>query len=227
MWTKITTIKDLEQSNRWKVELFTKSEERMLSAYDMVSIRSILTERKENIKPIDYPNEKFNYIGLENVTPLTGDLKKFVVKKGEQIKSTTRVFHKGDVLYGRLRPYLNKVYLAIGDIEEGVCSGEFHVLKMDTTKVKPYFIRTVLSSSYVQSYVNSMQTGSALPRLGINDLLDIEIPIPPLDIQEEIEDYLIKKTKRLKHLKRELEELPNKMISEVVLSLEEGESKLS
>ncbi|MED4851777.1 restriction endonuclease subunit S [Caldifermentibacillus hisashii] len=227
MWTKTISFTELKKYGRWKVELFTTSEEKMLSAFEMVKIGLLVRERKENIKPYDFPDENFNYIGLENVTPLTGELINFNPKKGNEIKSTSRVFYKGDILYGRLRPYLNKVYLAIGEVENGICSGEFHVLQPDFQKIMPHYLRTVLSSSYIQNYVKSMQTGSALPRLSIRDLLAIEIPVPPLEIQQEFENYIIEKTERLRELRREINALPNIMISKVVHSLETGSLELS
>ncbi|WP_181294677.1 restriction endonuclease subunit S [Heyndrickxia sporothermodurans] len=224
MWIKVVNSKDLKQDGRWKVELFTTTDKQVESPYKMIKIKELVKERKENIKPFEFPDRPFNYIGLENVTPQTGELVNFNPKKGNEIKSTSKVFHEGDVLYARLRPYLNKVYLATAnyEIEEGICSGEFHVLQPDTSKVLPNYLRTVLSSSYIQNYVKFMQTGSALPRLGIKDLMELEVPLPPLEVQSHFETFIINKIKRIATLKKELNSLPEMMISTVENSLESG-----
>lgn len=224
MWIKVVNSNDLKQDGRWKVELFTTTDTQVVSPYKMVKIKEIVKERKENIKPFESPDKPFKYIGLENVTPQTGELINFKPKKGNEIKSTSKVFHECDILYARLRPNLNKVYLATVEyeIEEGICSGEFHVLQPDTSKVLPNYLRTVLSSSYIQNYVKFMQTGSALPRLGIKDLLELEVPLPPLDVQSDLETFIISKINRIKTLKKEVNSLPDMMISTIENSLESG-----
>lgn len=222
MWLKTITYKELKEQARWKVELFTTSEEKIYSKFEMVKLRTLLKERKENSNPFNFPNQTFNYIGLENIIPATGELLNFSPKKGSEIKSRAKVFYPGDILFGRLRPYLNKVYLAVGEIETGICSGEFHVLVPDYAKVQPYYLRAVLSSEYIQKYVKSMQTGSALPRLGLKDLLEMEIPLPPYEVQHELEGFLFENTSRLVKLRKELNTLPEKIITNVENILKTG-----
>ena len=68
---------------------------------------------------------------------------------------------------------------------EGICSGEFYVLTPDHQRLTSRFGRELLASSYVQAVVRGMTTGSALPRLQLDDLLDIEVPLPTLDAQRQ------------------------------------------
>ena len=161
MWTSKVNFSDLCAKEKWKVELFTNSKKESHSIYDMVPLKDIVQERKENFKPLSKPEESFNYIGLENIKSMTGELINFTPKLGKEIKSSTKKFYESDILYGKLRPYLNKVYLSERDaIEAGICSSEFYVLIPDYSKVLPNYLRLILSSSYIQDYVNSMQTGS-------------------------------------------------------------------
>lgn len=224
MWTKVINVKDLNQDGRWKVELFTTTDTQVGSSFEMIKIKELVKVRKENIKPYDFLETLFNYIGLENVTTQTGELVNFKPKKGIEVKSTSKVFYEHDILYARLRPNLNKVYLATEEygISEGICSGEFHVLQPDVTKVLPNYLRTVLSSDYIQKYVKFMQTGSALPRLSLKDLLELEIPLPPLDIQYDLEDFIVRNIKRIRLLKKEVESLPQSMLSALEESLQSG-----
>jgi restriction endonuclease S subunit len=116
------------------------------------------------------------------------------------------------------------VYLADELVSEGICSGEFYVLKPNTKKVLPNFLRATLASQYVQQYVQNMQTGSALPRLQIQDLLEIEIPLPPIEIQQDYEEFLIQKNSYRRKLSIELSELPQRIVDTVVHALEYGEN---
>lgn len=224
MWIKEIEISKIRNDGRWKVELFTDILEKTTSVYNLVKIGEIVSERKENIKPSQYKDKEFNYLGLENIVPVTGEVISFKPKKGEEIKSASKIFALNDILYGKLRPNLNKVYLAneTNLLSEGICSSEFHVLIPDANKVLPNYLRSILSSKYIQNYVHYMQTGSALPRLSLKDLYQIEIPLPPLSVQQELENKLKLQIERIKELRAELENSPKNMLSELEEVTEKG-----
>lgn len=224
MWIGKASISDFQKKSCWKVEFFCNEGASISnSIFELVSLQEIVTERKETLNPQASPDKLLNYVGLENVQSLTGDLIDFHPKYGKEIRSRSKIFQKGDILYGRLRPYLNKVYLAEEFISEGICSGEFYVLKPNTNKVLPNFLRATLASQYVQQYVQNLQTGSALPRLQLQDLLEIEIPLPPIEIQQDYEEFLIQKNSYRRKLSIELSELPQRIVDTVVHALEYGE----
>ncbi len=70
-----------------------------------------------------------NYIGLENIESNTGQLVNFSETSGDGIKSNKFQFTKEHILYGKLRPYLNKVYLPNFT---GVCSTDIIPIKPDS-----------------------------------------------------------------------------------------------
>src|SRR5437016_5352727 len=79
------------------------------------------TSRKRVI-PHDYPNLKF--IGLEHIE--AHSMRLLGSASAAEMKSSAERFEAGDVLYGRLRPYLNKVFSPEFD---GLCSSEFIVFR--------------------------------------------------------------------------------------------------
>ena len=91
-------------------------------------------------------------------------------------------FSKGDVLYGKLRPYLNKVLVAD---EDGVCTTEIIPFRCHGDYVPQYF-RLALSSPYFLDYVNGKSYGMKMPRLGTDDARKAVIPVPPLAEQTRI-----------------------------------------
>ena len=90
-------------------------------------------------------------------------------------KSTKNRFYKGDILYGKLRPYLDKVVLAD---EDGVCSSEIMPIRA-FVGLAPQFIRLVLKSPYFVQYANSSTHGMNLPRLGTDKARQALFPLPP------------------------------------------------
>lgn len=224
MWTGETNLKNLQKRSSWKVEFFCgESLPRTVSAFPFFSIGEVVKERRETIDPQSQPKTLLNYIGLENVQSTTGNLGGFAPRYGKEIKSRSKIFHSGDVLYGRLRPYLNKVYVADDDlVDDGICSGEFFVLTPDTKCVLPHFLRALLSSSFVHQFVSRLQTGSALPRLQLADLLSIEVPLPPIEQQTTYETFLRNQSAYQRKLAEELAELPQKTLETFTQSLRSG-----
>ncbi len=96
--------------------------------------------------------------------------------------SDKNCFLAGDVLYGKLRPYLNKVLVAD---EDGVCTTEIIPFRCYGDYVPEYF-RLVLSSPFFLEYVNARSYGMKMPRLGTEDARKSVIPLPPLAEQSRI-----------------------------------------
>ena len=223
MHTKIVPFAALVAQGRWKVEFFcNEGVSPKCVRYPTVALKDILRERRAALNPQAYPDHVFNYLGLEHVQPVTGDLVEYEARNGSQVLSRSKVFREGDLLYGRLRPSLNKVFVADDFLPEGICSGEFYVLVPDQKCIRPHFARAVLASRYVQDVVGTMTTGSALPRLQIEDLLAIEVPLPPLDEQRDIEETLLEQRRRRLLIARELASGPGDALRALVHLLEDG-----
>ena len=222
MTVSVTT--ELAASDRWKAELFFESDVADLgTAHDIVQIGDLLSVRKEALDPQAYSDHLFNYVGLEHVASRTGDLVGFAPRLGADVRSRSKVFYADDILYGRLRANLNKVYLAEPPVAEGICSGEFYVLVPDRDAVVPRFLRAALASEFVQAHVGRFQGGSALPRLPLDDLLGLSVPVPPLEEQERIARALHDLDVQRRQLAFEVTLLPEVASASLVGALESGE----
>lgn len=147
----------------------------------------VLEVSRERIEPAEHPDTLFNYVGLENIEGHSGDLLPYGVRAGADIKSTKNVFHQGEILYGKLRPYLNKVHLADGD---GICSTDIYVLRPRQRKIHPAFAANYLRSPSVLSVVSNAMAGANLPRIGQETLLRIPVAVPPMAEQQRIAKLL-------------------------------------
>ena len=134
-------------------------------------------------KEIVSDSSELPYVGLENIESNTGFYVPSVEEK-ESFNSALR-FEVGDILFPKLRPYLNKVHLAEF---KGVCSTEFHVLK--GKNLNNLYLSTFLSSRLVVNQTSCLMTGNTLPRLQPQDVQRLPILLPPPNIQNHIASFM-------------------------------------
>ena len=140
-----------------------------------------------------------DYLGLASVESQTGELSGIHEKASGQ----AFIYKKGDVLYGRLRPYLNKVLFAE---KSGVCSTEFHVMRViNCEKVLPEYVAAILRSDLILSQTRHMMTGNTHPRISNDDVKNLYIPVPELAVQIEIVTELHNRRVQARRLKEEAE----------------------
>ncbi len=121
-------------------------------------------------------------LDLEDIEKDTGNVLARVKKADRASASTKHRFHKGQVLYSKLRPYLNKVVLADQD---GYCTSEILPLEFNSILL-PKYARYYLMSPTFLRYANRCSYGVKMPRLGTEDGKRAIIPVPPVREQEEI-----------------------------------------
>ena len=120
------------------------------------------------------------YIGLEDIESKTA---RFIGSPNPRtVQSLTFRFHPGQVLYGRLRPYLQKALLAE---VEGHCSTEIFPIQPTNELVDKYLLHWLLSDD-ITAKIDATCRGARMPRANMNEVLDFDIPIPPLSEQKRI-----------------------------------------
>lgn len=143
------------------------------------------------------------YVGMEHVLPRVGKFNPTIEGTQEDAESTVNVFAKGDVLFGKLRPYLAKCVVADTD---GVCSSEFLVLTPAGDIRPAYLNATMLMQDFIDA-VDASTYGAKMPRADWGFIGQQRLPLPPPDEQQAIADYLDTETARIDTLIREKDEL--------------------
>ena len=123
------------------------------------------------------------------------------MKKDRNANSTKHKFHKGQVLYSKLRPYLNKVVLADDD---GYCTSEILPLEFSEIIV-PEYARYYLMSPTFLSYADMCSYGVKMPRLGTPDGKKAVLAVPPVDEQKRIVEAIESAFEQLDNIASTLE----------------------
>jgi len=119
---------------------------------------------------------------LEDIEKESSRLLNKVRYTERQFKSSKNRFKRGDVLYGKLRPYLDKVLVAD---EPGVCTTEIIPIR-GYLGLLPEFLRLALKSPNFKRYANDSTHGMNLPRLGTDKARLAMIPLAPEQEQHRI-----------------------------------------
>ena len=181
------------------------------SKYKSVHLKDAVGFRKE----ITTDSFELPYMGLENIESNTGFYVPSVEEK-ESFNSALK-FEAGDVLFPKLRPYLNKVHFAKFN---GVCSTEFHVLK--GKNLNNLYLFAFLRSKLVVNQTTCLMTGNTLPRLQTQDVQRLPILLPPFNVQEKIADEVIKRQSEAAKLRQEADAIVEETQREVEQILLEG-----
>ena len=151
----------------------------------------IFENNTTNIKPENMNINNNKVLGLEHIEKNSGKLINNNDTFLEDVKSNKIIFKKNDILYGKLRPNLNKVFLA--DFE-GYCSTDFIVLRAKE-KINHLFYSSFFLSEKFNSSVLKTVSGVQLPRTKYTLIKKIKIPHPKLSLQNDIGNLLYEEKK--------------------------------
>jgi len=135
------------------------------------------------------PGSRHQYVGMENIESGNG---KYLVKEDTTPEGLSTSFLEGDVLFGKLRPYLAKSWLANFS---GICSSEFLVLR--SRKVNAKFLNYYTLTEEFINQVESSTYGSKMPRASWDFISLMGVPIPEYDNSKKIANFLDHETAKI------------------------------
>jgi type I restriction enzyme, S subunit len=184
-----------------------------------VKLMEVCNQDKKIIEPGSDEAGSLMYFSLEDVKAETGRiLKKPVDLIDGEGKSTTFYFDNRHVLYGKLRPYLNKVAVPI---EAGRCTTEIIPL-LPFGDVDREFLAWLLRRQETVEFAMQGKTGSRMPRADMDSLLGLKVPLPPIAEQKRIAGLLrdkmvtVEKARKAAHARLEaIKNLPASLLRQV------------
>ncbi len=108
-----------------------------------MKLKDIAYEVKDSFQPSK--NDDFNYVGLEHVPPNGLHISGFA--SSLDVKSNAYSFKRGDILFGKLRPYFRKVAIAPFD---GVCSTEFSIIRPKNAEERDFVFYTIAQTKFIE-----------------------------------------------------------------------------
>jgi type I restriction enzyme S subunit len=153
------------------------------SAASTVSLAEILTPRNQIIHPRDDPTGPDVFVGLEHIEPGTGRrLGSEPIEKSTMTGRKAR-FRAGDIVYGYLRPYLNKVWLADFD---GLCSVDQYVFRVAKDRADAAYVAWFMRSPLFLNRAPVDCGPGQLPRIRLDEITRVPLDLPSLPEQKRI-----------------------------------------
>ncbi len=156
--------------------------------WQQLPLGEVFKPNRPRVSPAEKP--KLPFIGMEHVEAHT--MKLLGTVPAASMKSSSVHFQPGDVLYGRLRPYLNKVYRP--DFE-GLCSAEFIVFP-ETKGVDSKYLQYFLNSNDFVAFASHLNEGDR-PRVDFKQISPYPFPLAPLPEQRRIVQAIETQLRRL------------------------------
>jgi len=165
--------------------------------WEVVELDDVAKLNRQKYTPIQ--SESINYIGLEHINQEQGTIKG--IGNSNDTLSQKNCFNKGEILFGKLRPYLRKFYLA--EIE-GVCSTEILVIQAKDNILNLILFQIVKTEAFIEHSV-SKTFGTKMPRTSWTILKEFKLALPPLKEQKQIAKILSTSDEKIELLRTKKE----------------------
>lgn len=142
---------------------------------------------KSNLVP---PESYYDYpqIAPDSIEKNSAKLLIYKTVRESGVISWNHLFFKGQIIYSKIRPLLNKVIIAPFD---GLCSADMYPIETDNNS--KYIVYIMLSDYFLTQVALLTENRVKMPKINQNELSGIMIALPPIKEQQQIADYLDKK----------------------------------
>lgn len=141
-------------------------------------------------------------LNLDMVEAQTGTILNKVLFDSSDISNSTTTFNQDNILYSKLRPYLNKVVIPM---EPGYCTSELVPLQPKKDVLDRIFLAYLLRTPFFVKYINSRVAGAKMPRVNMTDFRDFDVILPPIELQQQFAGKAKKIQAEIEMIKASLE----------------------
>jgi len=210
----------LKQTSRWDTLFLIGNMPVLNTSYPIKQFKDIVKNfnkgpKNETIRinSKEHPDTEFIYIGMEHIEKETGNLLDIVKVEGRDIKSQTLRVPQDYLIYGKLRPYLNKYWLNETSYDNIICSSEFFVFDIIESVNKKFF-KYILSSSFIQHQISDKTSGARMPRINETIFFNLQFPLPDIEKQIEIAIHINDLKTKIKSLRGYAEKNRNEALKQ-------------
>ena len=151
----------------------------------------------------DIPKDnEYWWLNLDMIESYSGRLLDRVIEKSDAIGSSTHPFDDSMVLYSKLRPYLNKIFVPDS---YGYATTELVALKPNPNELNKYFLFNLLRGDCFVNFANKSSSGAQMPRMQMKVLREFQCILPPMDLQNKFVEISEQADKSKFELKQDIE----------------------
>lgn len=185
---------------------------RIPAGWEVVELGEVAKLNKKKYTPTE--TETIKYIGLEHINQDNGTING--IGSSNEALSTKNCFDTGDILFGKLRPYLRKFYLS--DFS-GVCSTEILAIQAQKNILNTFLFKIIQTEEFINHSVSKV-FGTKMPRTSWDILKEFKFALPPFEEQKQIAEILSTTDEKLETLraKKDIFETLKKGLMQKLLS---------
>lgn len=195
-------------SNRWEWDSLSEAISKALGncKYPVKQLGNSVAFVNRSWKKTAHPTKTFPYVEIGGINADDNSITASVVNVDEAPSRATQTILSGDLIIGTTRPYLQRFAIVTDKEDNFVCSSGFQVIAPDYK----YDLRYVLDVLKIETTIKqfeSLMTGALYPAVNAEQLKQVRIPFPPVEVQKEIADKIEQLKCKAKALSREAESL--------------------
>jgi len=150
------------------------------------------------------PNELVWHLNLDQIESQSGQVFNKIYDLASEAGSSTHVFDTGNVLYSKLRPYLNKV---VCPDSSGIATTELVPLRPIPGQIDRSYLTYFLRSQQFVRWVSNAVAGAKMPRVSMKVFWNHKLPTPPPDLQHHFAEIVSSVEEQKAKMRKHLEQL--------------------
>jgi len=156
--------------------------------YPIVLLKDYIIINNDKIKPLESPEKEFTILGVSKQTGV------FVneILKGEEIKQNYYRVYKNQFCYNPYRINVGSIGFSEFDIENQIISGAYNIFGCNESELNPKYLDALFKTNKFLDFVNGKANGGVRMDFKIESMQEWQIPLPPLEIQNEIVEKIEK-----------------------------------
>ena len=163
-------------------------------------------QKMNNVAPICQYDGSFEervwLLNLDMVESQTGRIINYNIVGKDAIGGSVCTFDENNILYSKLRPYLNKVVIPNG---KGYATSELVPLRPDNKIINRIYLAYLLRSNEFVEMIKEKVAGAKMPRVSMSDFREFNVPVPPLELQNQFASFVEEIDKSRSRIQKSLE----------------------
>ena len=210
----VTTLQQIEliialrQQEIQKLDNLVKARFVELFGLPVSNTKGWKTEQMNDVAPSvsylgDFDDEVW-LLNLDMVEAQTGRILDYLIVSKDEVGNSTCTFDTSNVLYSKLRPYLNKVVMPD---RCGYATSELVPLQPVKSKINREYLAFMLRSDEFVNMINEKVAGAKMPRVSMGEFRKFDVPVPPMDLQKQFGDFVHRVDKSKAAVQKSLDKL--------------------